>query len=98
MKRRKYVGEPSSRSSKKDKAPMDSIQDYIPTDQPQDQEEEHCILGLSTVVVAKMIKELIKKDELTIANLECVGLKMLKIQYKNDVELEYHVKQLKQQS
>nr|GEW20955.1 hypothetical protein [Tanacetum cinerariifolium] len=59
-----------------------------------DQAEDH-ILGLSTVAVAKKIKEIIKKDELTIAYLEGVGLKMLKRQYKNDVELEYHVKQLK---
>ncbi|GJY90734.1 hypothetical protein Tco_0505930 [Tanacetum coccineum] len=34
-----------------------------------DQNEE-CILGLSTVEVAKKIKELIKKDKLTIADLE----------------------------
>nr|GEU41943.1 hypothetical protein [Tanacetum cinerariifolium] len=40
-------------------------------------------------------KELIKKDELTIADLEGVRLEMLKIQYKNYVELEYHVDQLK---
>ncbi|GKC59012.1 hypothetical protein Tco_1086610 [Tanacetum coccineum] len=54
-----------------------------------DQNEDH-ILGLSTVVVAKKMKELIKKDELTIADLEGVGLQMLKRQYKNDVELKYH--------
>ncbi|GKC59013.1 hypothetical protein Tco_1086611 [Tanacetum coccineum] len=39
-KRRKDASESSSRSSKKDKAPMDSIQEYIPAEQPQDQEEE----------------------------------------------------------
>nr|GEZ20625.1 hypothetical protein [Tanacetum cinerariifolium] len=43
----------------------------------------------------KEIKELIKKDELTIANLEGVGVEMLKSRYKNDVELEYHVDQIK---
>ncbi|GJZ92065.1 hypothetical protein Tco_0664130 [Tanacetum coccineum] len=48
-----------------------------------DQVEDH-ILGLSTVTVAKKIKELIKKDELTVADLEGVGLEMLKRQYKND--------------
>ncbi|GJS41345.1 hypothetical protein Tco_0566388 [Tanacetum coccineum] len=50
-----------------------------------------CILGHLTFAVAKKIKEIIKKDELTIADLEGVGLEMLKRQYKNDVELEYHV-------
>ncbi|GKB72212.1 hypothetical protein Tco_0933624, partial [Tanacetum coccineum] len=45
--------------------------------------------------VAKKLKELIKKDELTITDLEGVGLEMLKKQYKNYVELEYHVDQLK---
>ncbi|GJS41089.1 hypothetical protein Tco_0566132 [Tanacetum coccineum] len=47
------------------------------------------------VTVAKKIKELIKKDELTIADLEGAGLEMLKRQYKNYIELEYHVDQLK---
>nr|GEZ30344.1 hypothetical protein [Tanacetum cinerariifolium]GEZ35547.1 hypothetical protein [Tanacetum cinerariifolium] len=59
-----------------------------------DQDEE-CILGLSIVIVAKKIKEVIMRDKLTIANLEGVGLEMLKRQYNNDVELEYHVEQLK---
>nr|GEZ21938.1 hypothetical protein [Tanacetum cinerariifolium] len=45
--------------------------------------------------VAKKIKELIERDKLTIADLEGVGLEMLKRQYKNDVELEYHIEQLK---
>ncbi|GJS95997.1 hypothetical protein Tco_0802965 [Tanacetum coccineum] len=35
------------------------------------------------------------KDELTIADLEGAGLEKLKKQYKNNVELEYHVDQLK---
>ncbi|GJZ23146.1 copia protein [Tanacetum coccineum] len=35
------------------------------------------------------------KDELTIAYLEGAGLEKLKQKYKNDVELEYHVDQLK---
>ncbi|GKD18509.1 hypothetical protein Tco_1207667 [Tanacetum coccineum] len=35
------------------------------------------------------------KAELTIADLEGAGLERLKQQYKNDVELEYHVDQLK---
>ncbi|GJY89603.1 hypothetical protein Tco_0504799 [Tanacetum coccineum] len=59
-----------------------------------DQNENH-ILGQSTVAVAKKLKQLIQKDELTIADLEGAGLEKLKQQYKNDVELEYHVDQLK---
>ncbi|GJT35722.1 hypothetical protein Tco_0926141 [Tanacetum coccineum] len=39
---------------------------------------------------SKKFKELIQKDELTIADLEGRGLKRLKVQYNNDVELEYH--------
>ncbi|GKA12452.1 hypothetical protein Tco_0691998 [Tanacetum coccineum] len=34
-------------------------------------------------------------DELTIADFEGTGFKRLKMQYNNDVELEYHVSQLK---
>ncbi|GKD62113.1 hypothetical protein Tco_1299622 [Tanacetum coccineum] len=40
-------------------------------------------------------KELIKKDELTIANFKGPRLERLKVQYNNNVELEYHVSQLK---
>ncbi|GKA80724.1 hypothetical protein Tco_0787416 [Tanacetum coccineum] len=134
-KRRKDAGEPSSRSSKKDKPLMVPVQEDTPADQPQDQEEDYIqkrpnagwfnkksgsaeaarrkltwfdmllksnidpnedyILGPSTVVVAKKLKVLIKKDELAIAYLEGAGLEKLKEQYKNDVELEYHVDQLK---
>nr|GEV40971.1 Gag-Pol polyprotein [Tanacetum cinerariifolium] len=56
-KRRKNVGEPSPRSSRKDKSHV--------------------------------------KNKLTIVDLEGDGSENLKIQYKNDVELEYHVDQLK---
>ncbi|GJZ86455.1 hypothetical protein Tco_0658065, partial [Tanacetum coccineum] len=105
-KSRKDIGEPSFRSSKKDKAPMDSTQKYIHSGSTKDAKRKtnwfdmllksnidqnvDCILGLSTFAVAKKIKEIIKKDELTIVDLEGVGLEMLKRQYKNDVELEYH--------
>ncbi|GJW64036.1 hypothetical protein Tco_0115920 [Tanacetum coccineum] len=58
-------------------------------------QDEDCILGLLTFALAKKIIELIKKDELTIADLEGVGLVMLKRQYKNYVELDYYVEQLK---
>ncbi|GKA39806.1 hypothetical protein Tco_0732357 [Tanacetum coccineum] len=58
-------------------------------------QDEYCILSLSIVTLAKKIKELVKKDEQTIADLEGVGHEMLKRQYKNYVELEYHVDQLK---
>ncbi|GKC51229.1 hypothetical protein Tco_1073974 [Tanacetum coccineum] len=48
-----------------------------------------------TIAIAKKIKAIIQKDELTIADLEGAGLERLKHQYQNDVELEYHVDQLK---
>nr|GFA09343.1 hypothetical protein [Tanacetum cinerariifolium] len=36
-----------------------------------------------------------KDDKLTIADLDGAGLERLKVEYNNDVELEYHVNQLK---
>nr|GFD08191.1 hypothetical protein [Tanacetum cinerariifolium] len=59
-----------------------------------DKDENH-ILRPSTVSIAKKFKELIQKDKLTIADFECARLKWLKVQYNNDVEIEYHVSQLK---
>ncbi|GKB86263.1 hypothetical protein Tco_0958535 [Tanacetum coccineum] len=56
---------------------------------------ENRILRLSTVAIAKKIKAIIKKDELTTTDLKEIGLETLKQQYKNDVELECHVGQLK---
>ncbi|GJV57931.1 hypothetical protein Tco_1458936 [Tanacetum coccineum] len=38
----------------------------------------------------KKFKELIQKDELTIADFEVVGLERLNVQYNNDVELGFH--------
>ncbi|GJS72616.1 hypothetical protein Tco_0705457 [Tanacetum coccineum] len=59
-----------------------------------DQNEDH-ILGPYIVAITKKLKELIQKDKLTIADLEGARLEKLKQQYRNDVELEYHVDQLK---
>ncbi|GKB09106.1 hypothetical protein Tco_0837418 [Tanacetum coccineum] len=59
-----------------------------------DQNKDH-ILRPSTVAIAKKLKEIIQKVKLTIADLEGAGLEKLKLHYKNDVELEYHVNQLK---
>ncbi|GKB41516.1 hypothetical protein Tco_0886458 [Tanacetum coccineum] len=59
-----------------------------------DQNENH-ILRPSTVAIAKKLKAIIQKDELTIIDLEGAGLERLKQQYQNDVKLEYHVDQLK---
>nr|GEV18916.1 hypothetical protein [Tanacetum cinerariifolium] len=106
--RRKHADESSSKSSKKDKAAMESSHD-IPTDQPQDKVEELIQNHLNsewfsdatkksgTVDAAKErnIKELIKKDEPTLADLEGARLEMLKSRYKNYVELKYHVNQIK---
>ncbi|GJZ74773.1 hypothetical protein Tco_0639238, partial [Tanacetum coccineum] len=80
-KRRKDARESSSKSERKSNWFKILLKSNIDPD-------EDCILGLLTVTVAK-------KDELTIANLEGAGLEMLKRQYKNYVELEYHVDQLK---
>ncbi|GKE58097.1 hypothetical protein Tco_1497282 [Tanacetum coccineum] len=59
-----------------------------------DQNENH-ILGPSTVAIAKKLKSIIQKDKLTIVDLEGAGLERLKQQYRNDVELKYHIDQLK---
>ncbi|GJU43701.1 hypothetical protein Tco_1200967 [Tanacetum coccineum] len=47
------------------------------------------------VMVTKNVKELINKDKLTIADLEGASLEMLKSRYKNYMELEYHIEQMK---
>ncbi|GJT25361.1 hypothetical protein Tco_0895298 [Tanacetum coccineum] len=131
-KRQKDVGEPSSKSSRRNRSPMVIVQDDTPAMQPLDKaynliqkhskpewflkksglakrrttwfdlflksdidKDENHILRPSTIAIAKKFKELVPKDELTIADLEGVGLEWLKVQYKNDVELEYHVSQLK---
>ncbi|GJX74022.1 hypothetical protein Tco_0312617 [Tanacetum coccineum] len=54
-----------------------------------DKDENH-ILGPSTIAIVKKFKELIQKDELTIADFAGRGLERLKMQYNNDVELKYH--------
>ncbi|GKC86969.1 hypothetical protein Tco_1147618, partial [Tanacetum coccineum] len=82
-KRRKDVCEPYSRSSRRNRSPVVTVQDHTPAMQPLDQAD------------TKKFKELIHKDELTIADLEGARLERLKVQYNNDVELEYHVSQLK---
>ncbi|GKB04736.1 hypothetical protein Tco_0832931 [Tanacetum coccineum] len=126
------VGEPSSRSLRRNRSPVAIVQDDTPAMQPLDKADilihkpsnpewflkkmglakrrttwfdlllksdidknEKHILGPLTVVIAKKFKELIQKDELTIADLEGAGLKWLKVQYNIDVELEYHVCPLK---
>ncbi|GJV48190.1 hypothetical protein Tco_1438402 [Tanacetum coccineum] len=59
-----------------------------------DQNDNH-IRGPSTVTIANKLKALIQKDELTIPDLEGARLEKLKQQYKNNVELEYRMDQLK---
>ncbi|GJZ41264.1 hypothetical protein Tco_0588150 [Tanacetum coccineum] len=100
-KHQKDVSKPSSRSSRRNKSLMVNAQGNTPTMQPLDKEDkyilikENHILGPYTMVIAKKLKAIIQKDELTIADLEGAGLERLKQQYQNDVELEYHVSQLK---
>ncbi|GJY19893.1 hypothetical protein Tco_0392459 [Tanacetum coccineum] len=106
-KRRKDVGEPYSRSLTRNKSPMfpkksgsanakrrTTLFDLL-LKSDIDQNENH-ILGPSIVAIAKKLKALIQKDELTTADLEGAELKRLKPQYQNNVELEYHVDQLKE--
>ncbi|GJT52054.1 hypothetical protein Tco_0978211 [Tanacetum coccineum] len=45
------------------------------------EQDENNSLRLSTVMVSKKVKELIKKEKLTIVDLECAGLEMLKSRY-----------------
>ncbi|GJZ83677.1 hypothetical protein Tco_0808093 [Tanacetum coccineum] len=97
----KDVREPSSRSSRQNKYLVKSglakmrttwfdlfLKSYI------DKDENH-ILRQSTITIEKKFKELIRKDELTIADFKGAGLEQLNVQYHNDVELEYHVWKLK---
>ncbi|GJZ49459.1 hypothetical protein Tco_0603649 [Tanacetum coccineum] len=98
-KRRKDVGEPSSRSSTRNRSPMVIVYDDTPAMQPLDQADiliqKHSKPEWFPKKSAKKFKELIQKDELLIADFEGVGLERLKVQYNNDVELEYHVSKLK---
>ncbi|GJX94889.1 hypothetical protein Tco_0349475 [Tanacetum coccineum] len=108
-KRRKDVGEPSSRSSRRNKSPTVHAQVDTLVIQPLDQDDEYFdlllkldidqnenhILGPSIVAIVKKLKAIIQKDKLTIIDLVGAGLERVKQQYKNDVELEYHVEQLK---
>nr|GEW03290.1 hypothetical protein [Tanacetum cinerariifolium] len=80
----KRVGELFLKSSKKDKAPMDSSNDIPRTIDAAKERKPN-----------RKLKKLIKKDELTIDDLEGAGLEMLKSRYKNYVKLEYHVNQIK---
>ncbi|GJW39347.1 hypothetical protein Tco_0065192 [Tanacetum coccineum] len=107
-KRRKDVGEPSSRSSRY--SYKHSKPEWFPKKSGLakrrttwfdlflksniDKDENH-ILGPSTVSIAKKFKELIQKGELSIPDIEGAGLERLKVLYNNDLELEYHVSQLK---
>ncbi|GJS94751.1 hypothetical protein Tco_0801719 [Tanacetum coccineum] len=108
-KRRKDVGEPSSISSRQNKSPHPNPE-WFPNKSGLakrrttwfdlllksdiDQNENH-ILGPSIVAIAKKLKAIIQKDELTIPDLEGARLEKLKRQYQNDVKLEYHVSQFK---
>nr|GEV43058.1 hypothetical protein [Tanacetum cinerariifolium] len=55
-------------------------------------QDEITSLGLSTVMMAKKVKELIKEEKLTIADLEGVGLEMLNNRLDLDIEDMYLLK------
>ncbi|GJZ04962.1 hypothetical protein Tco_0538237 [Tanacetum coccineum] len=120
-KRRKDVGEPSSRSSRRNRSPIVIVQDGTPSMQPLDKtyiliqkhsnpkwflkmsglakrrttwfdlflksdidKDENHILGPSIVAIAKKLKELIQKDELTIADLRAQRYRRLRCCLKLD--------------
>ncbi|GJZ62550.1 reverse transcriptase domain-containing protein [Tanacetum coccineum] len=86
-KHQKGIGEPSSRSSRQNRSPVVIVQDDTPAMRTTwfdlflksdiDKDENH-ILGPSTVPTAKKFKELIQKDELSIADLKGARLEWLK--------------------
>nr|GEU63990.1 hypothetical protein [Tanacetum cinerariifolium] len=97
-KRRKDVGEPSFRSSRRNRSLVVIVQEDTPTMKPWIKQT-----SLSKNIPtkndfqrsrAKKFKELIQKNELTLADLEGAGLER-HVQYNNDVKLGYHVDQLK---
>ncbi|GJV01257.1 hypothetical protein Tco_1334826 [Tanacetum coccineum] len=93
-KHRKDVGEPSSRSSRRNRSLVVIIQDDTPIQKHSNPEWFPKKLGLAKST-KKFKKSDHKKDELTIANFKGPRLERLKVQYNNNVELEYHVSQLK---
>ncbi|GJV19077.1 hypothetical protein Tco_1368097 [Tanacetum coccineum] len=99
-KHQKDADKPSSRSSRQNRSPVVIVQDDTLSMQPLDQADtlikKHATQNGFQRSRAKKFKELIQKDELTIADLEGAGLERLKVRYNNDVELEYHVSQLKE--
>ncbi|GKB43591.1 hypothetical protein Tco_0888533 [Tanacetum coccineum] len=74
----------AARSSRRNRPPVVIVQDDPHTMQPMDQadihidKDENHILGPSTVAIAKKFKELIQKDEITIADFKGTGLEQLK--------------------
>ncbi|GJT65524.1 hypothetical protein Tco_1017004 [Tanacetum coccineum] len=107
-KKRKDAGDPSSRSLRKDKTPRVQAQEDTFADQPQDQEDTYVQQPPNVGWFTKKLGSanakrrttwfdlLLKSDIYQNEHLEGVGLEKLKKQYKNDVELEYHVDQLKE--
>nr|GEW87997.1 hypothetical protein [Tanacetum cinerariifolium] len=73
-KHRKDVGEPFSKSSRRNKSPMVHAQDDTPDIQPN----ENHILRPSAIIIANKLKAIIQKDELAIADIEGAGLERLK--------------------
>nr|GEW23319.1 hypothetical protein [Tanacetum cinerariifolium]GEW23745.1 hypothetical protein [Tanacetum cinerariifolium] len=100
-KRRKDAGKPSLDLQRKTKLPWILFKKTFLLINPKTKKKNlfRCLPtrdGLQrNRAMAKKLKELIKKDELTISNLEGVVLELLKKQYNNYVVLEYHVDQLK---
>ncbi|GJR64965.1 hypothetical protein Tco_0011030 [Tanacetum coccineum] len=102
--RTKDVGEPCSRSARQNKSLMVHAQVHTPAIQPLDPEDEYIRTRPDPIMYTNRVSVLLKKTTCLKkssreghlhSRLEGAGLEKLKQQYKNDVELEYHVEQLK---
>ncbi|GKB56002.1 hypothetical protein Tco_0912188 [Tanacetum coccineum] len=87
-KKRKNVSEPSSRSSRRNKSPMDHAQVDTAAMQPLDQADEY-------VRNHPNLEWFPKKSGSANAKSRMTWTRKAKQQYQNDVEVEYHVDQLK---
>ncbi|GKA00148.1 hypothetical protein Tco_0672698 [Tanacetum coccineum] len=99
-KQRKDVGQSYSRSSRRKKSPMVHAQDDTPAVQSLNPKDEYIWTFPNPEWYTKsgsIDQRSLKQSSRTIADLkgEGAGLERIEQQYQNDVELEYHINQLK---
>ncbi|GJY36675.1 hypothetical protein Tco_0422053 [Tanacetum coccineum] len=107
--RQKHAGESSSKKEKAptesthQETPVDCINDDDAVehnwfnelaDANKDLKEDEIQEG-STIMFEKKLKEILKKDKLSKADLKGIGFKLLKSCYDNNIELEYNMEQIK---